>query len=92
MNCADHRRRVHVEAIFRRSVSDLISEVPNDLGDIEQRICCDLAADEQQPHCHVRIARTQTIMSQTFVKNGVGDLVTELVDVPFRHGFGRLRG
>jgi hypothetical protein len=91
MDGPDDGGGVHVKAIFRRNVTDLISNFPRNPGDIEERLRRNLAADVYQPHGDVCLARHARlgIVPQAFVQHRVRYLVAELVRMPFGH---RLRG
>ena len=90
MDRLDHGSSIHVEAVFRRGVANLIPNIANDFGNVKKRLGRDLATDEQQSHRHVGIAGNarHRIMSEALVKHGVGDLIAKLVRVPLRHGLG----
>ncbi len=79
-----------VETFFGRIVADLGDGVPDYRGDIDVRAGGDLAHHEHETRGAGSLARDarRRILGDYGVEHGIGDLVADLIGMPFGYGFG----
>ena len=87
----DHRARLAVEAVLGAGVADVFDGVADDGGEVDVRLCGDLAGDHRQTGGNERLAghASDRILGKHRVENGIRNLVGNLVRVPLGD---RLRG
>ena len=87
----DDRAGIRVEAVFRVGVTDVRDGVADDLLKVDIRVGRDLARNDHQASAGQRFAghAAHRVLRQAGVKNGIGDLVGNLVGMAFGNGFRR---
>ena len=80
---------VTVEAVFCTVVSDLANRFANDLLDVHLCGCCDLSHHADKACGAEGFAGNagHGILTQHFIKDGIGDFITDFVGVSLCHGF-----
>ncbi len=91
VNRREHGARLRVETELGAGVSDLLDGVADDLRKIDVAARRDFAGDDCQAGSDQRLAghAADRILGENRVENGIGNLVGDLVGMPFGH---RLRG
>ena len=87
----DDRTGVRVESVLRVGVADLRDRVAHDLLEVNVSLGRDLAGNHHQPgagECFAGHA-AHGVLRQAGIKNGIGNLVGNLVRMAFGNGFRR---
>ena len=90
VDVGDDAAGVAVEAVFRAVVADRADDLTCDLGDIDVAARRDLAHDVDKAGGDGRLAGDAAVgvLFQNGVEHRVGDLVADLVGMPFGDGLG----